>query len=99
MIYKFFGKPNQEVNSKITGRLVFKFDKKGEFLTDDIEIIQRAKGYFDHIKYETKEIANESQEIIEEDTEEEKKVYSCKHCDYETNNKGELLAHYRTHKK
>lgn len=25
--------------------------------------------------------------------------YKCKKCDYETDNKGELLAHYRLHKK
>lgn len=30
---------------------------------------------------------------------EEPKKYHCKHCDYETENKGELLAHYREHKK
>ena len=30
---------------------------------------------------------------------EEEKTYKCKKCEYETTNKGELLAHYRTHKK
>lgn len=28
----------------------------------------------------------------------EVKKYKCKQCEYETENKGELLAHYRTHK-
>lgn len=29
---------------------------------------------------------------------EEEKTYKCKKCEYETTNKGELLAHYRKHK-
>ena len=28
----------------------------------------------------------------------EEKVYKCKKCDFETTNKGKLMAHYRTHK-
>lgn len=35
-------------------------------------------------------------EIIEDIKEE---IYQCKKCDYKTKNKGELLAHYKTHKK
>lgn len=30
---------------------------------------------------------------------EEKQIFKCKKCNYETENKGELLAHYRLHKK
>jgi hypothetical protein len=30
---------------------------------------------------------------------EEEKTYKCKKCDYETSNKGELMAHYRTNHK
>lgn len=34
-----------------------------------------------------------------EEVKEEAKVYKCKQCDFETENKGLLLAHYREHKK
>lgn len=47
-MYKFFGKPNQTVNSKVTGKFVFQFNTKGEFITDDEDIINRAKGFFDY---------------------------------------------------
>lgn len=49
-MYKFFGPPLKVINSKATNKPIFRFDTKGEFITDDEEIIKRALGYFDYIK-------------------------------------------------
>jgi len=53
-MYKFFGQPLREITSKKTGKIMFRFDTKGEFITDDTEIIERALGFFDYIKLEAK---------------------------------------------
>lgn len=50
IMYKFFGPPLKVINSKATNKPIFRFDTKGEFITDDEEIIKRALGYFDYIK-------------------------------------------------
>ena len=39
---------------------------------------------------------SEVEEAKKETKEENKTVYKCKKCEFETDNKGELLAHYRT---
>jgi len=57
-MYKFYAKPNQAVMSKQSGKMLFRFDTKGEFITDDPEIINRAKGYFDCIEL-TSEVVGE----------------------------------------
>jgi len=49
-MYKFYAKQNQAVMSKRSNKMLFRFDTKGEFITDDPEIINRAKGYFDCIE-------------------------------------------------
>jgi hypothetical protein len=46
---KFFGEPLKEIKSKTSGKVMFRFDTKGEFITDDPEIIKRATGFFDYI--------------------------------------------------
>jgi len=45
----------------------------------------------------TKEEKEIKADIIDEIK--EVKIYKCKNCDFETDNKGLLLAHYREHKK
>ena len=47
---KYFGNPLQEVKSKSTGKVMFTFDTKGEFITDDDAIIRRASGFFDSME-------------------------------------------------
>jgi len=47
---KFFGEKLKEIKSKTTGKIIFVFDTKGEYITDDNAIIQRATGFFDHIE-------------------------------------------------
>jgi len=46
---KFFGTPLQEIKSKTSNKMMFRFDTKGEFITDDEEIIRRAMGHFDYL--------------------------------------------------
>ena len=46
---KFFGPPLKEIKSKNTGKVLFVFDTKGEFVTDDPIIIERAMGFFDYV--------------------------------------------------
>ena len=46
---KFFGEPLKEIKSKTSGKMMFRFDTKGEYITDDTEIIDRAMGHFDYL--------------------------------------------------
>jgi len=110
-MYKFFGEPLKEIKSKLTNKTVFRFDTKGEFITDDSEIIKRALGFFDYIelKAETvgekqaKTVTNTTTTITTKENEENKvdesKLKYCKKCDFTCDNQGDLLTHYRTHKK
>ena len=60
-------------------------------------------GLVKHVKFDDKgEFTTDNERIIkrfmskfDSVPNEEKKVYSCKKCDYTTVNKGELLAHYK----
>jgi len=65
-MYKFFGQPQKAIMSKKTHKVMFRFDTKGEFITDDIEIINRAKGYFDCIKLEVVEVGEKVKKTFEE---------------------------------
>jgi len=47
---KFFGPILQEIKSQTDGKVMFRFDTKGEFITDDPKIAERAIGHFDHIE-------------------------------------------------
>lgn len=90
---KFYGTPNMLVKTKakrpFTGIIymkpLFRFDENGEFETEDKELIKKLKKRF---KYDE---VNKAPKV-------DKKTYKCKKCDFETDNKGVLLAHYRTHK-
>lgn len=82
---KFYGKPNELV---VTRKYDHKLGRQK----------QKILFYFDNNgEYET-----DNPELIEklkphfryEETESAPK-YTCKKCDFATNNKGELLAHYR----
>ena len=79
---KFKGEPNLTVRFNPPIGLVkhVKFDDKGEFTTDNERIIKRFMSKFDSVPYK------------EEQTEQ----YQCKKCDFETDNKGALLAHYKS---
>lgn len=76
---KFFGNPNEFVNTRIKKRnghklkTLCRFDDNGEFETEEETLIEKLKPHF---KYE-----NNS--------------FKCKKCEFETDNNGKLLAHYR----
>lgn len=93
--YRFYGKKNQAIKSQTTGNTVFSFDVRGHYMTCDEEIIARAVGKF---KYDILNVTETGAEVISE-VEEQSKKFKCKKCDFETENKGLLLAHYREHSK
>lgn len=62
---KFFGTPLKEITSKLTNKVVFRFDSKGEFTTDDPEIIKRAMGHFDHMPVKIESTGDKVKKVIE----------------------------------
>lgn len=102
MRYKFFGEPNLLVKTRkkvpyegtIDFKPLFRFDEKGEYITDDADLIEKLKSRFDHIQiFEVETLPFEAEEEPKEEVK-----FKCKKCDFETANKGELMAHYRKHK-
>ena len=65
-MYKFFGTPLKAIMSKTSHKVMFTFDTKGEFITDDIKIIDRAKGYFDCVELEVIEVGEKVKKTFEE---------------------------------
>jgi hypothetical protein len=63
---KFFGPPLREIKSKTSGKMMFRFDTKGEFITDDNEIIQRAIGFFDHMPYKAEPAGKKVKKTVKE---------------------------------
>lgn len=106
----FIGPPNQYVRFsskliiRLTGKKGFYFDENGKHETDNDLLCRVLKQHFEveEIK-EIKEIeeAKEVNEVnsVTDDKPIEEKTFKCKKCSYETENRGELLAHYRNHKK
>jgi hypothetical protein len=110
-MYKFYGKPLQEILSKTTRKVMFRFDTKGEFITDDPEIINRAKGFFDHIELKAEIVGDKVKKTFADqpitittkdnpvqETKQESKKLKCKKCNFETVNQGVLMRHYKEHK-
>ena len=91
---KYFYLPDVFVIDYEKQKNVFQFDKNGEYETNDPKLIEWMKKNKNFIRYEEtgpKEPATPVQA--------EQPKMKCKKCNYETENKGELLAHYREHKK
>lgn len=65
-MYKFFGEPLKIIMSKTSNKPVFRFDTKGEFITDDKEIIKRALGYFDYIKMDATLVGEKVEKTVNE---------------------------------
>ena len=82
---KFKGSPNLYV--KVSNKYIQRVTGKKGFYFND-------KG-----EYETdNEILIKALEQNFETVKTEAKVYYCTKCDYKTDNKGELLSHYKSHK-
>jgi len=87
---KYFGEPLKEIKSKNSGKVMFVFDTKGEFITDDPVIIERATGYFDYVDITPGEASERVKKtvitppiVITEKGQEEKqpdKYKVCTHC-------------------
>ena len=100
---KFYGEPNLLVKERVrkpfatavTFKPLFRFNEKGEYETEDSKLIEKLKPKFKHEEL----IPEDTEEIAEAVPEDNSGMYSCKQCDYKTDNKGTLLAHYRVHKK
>ena len=80
---KFFGEPLKIITSKTSNKPIFRFDTKGEFITDDQAIIDRALGYFDYIKLEAKATSEKVEKTVLEPklvitTKSDKKEYTYK---------------------
>lgn len=111
MIYKFFGRPLQNIRSADTNVIVFTFDTKGEYITDDAKIIAKAKLKYDYIENNvvltgervkvyvpTPPIKIEENNIKNAEPiakEEPLKNRQCKKCEFQCKTQGELLRHYR----
>ncbi len=89
MKYKYI--PNCRVIDYRQCKEVFRFDKNGEFETNDpklIDWIKKNKNFLNPI--------DEAGKGPKDPKEPKVKVYKCKKCgEFETENMGELLAHYR----
>lgn len=108
---KFFGTPLEEIKGAQSGKVIFRFDHKGEFITDDEKIIARALGHFDHIEMEAKEtgqrvkktiitppiqITTADTEIKRETDDEPKESFICKYCGESFDTFGKRQRHYMT---
>jgi hypothetical protein len=112
---KFFGEPFKEIKSLQTNKVAFRFDSKGEFITDDPDIIKRATGKFDHVPVKIEVVGERVAKtfivppltITEKQDEEaeggarepEPQKFNCKHCGEKFGSWKELMNHYREHKK
>ena len=86
---KLYVKLSNKIVNRVTGLKGFYFDDKGEYKTENELIIRVLKQNFG-VKEELSKYESEQAETVS---------FKCKKCDYETDNKGELLAHYKQHKK
>ena len=93
---KFYGLPNMGVYERKTRRdiiknkrpkLIFRFDEHGEYVTEDVELIEKLKRKF---RYDEIEIENKEIEIKSENS-----LRHCKKCDFTCDTQGQLLKHYR----
>ena len=93
---KFYGTPNMGVYERRTRKdlarnkrqkLIFRFDANGEYVTEDVALIEKLKRKF---RYGETEIENNEIEIKSEI-----KLRHCKKCDFTCETQRQLLAHYR----
>ena len=102
LMYKFFGTKETAIKNGL-GVIVFRFDSKGEFITDDEGLIKRIKSHFDYIEMESSiigervKVATEAPKMTIVNNLEVKSK-KCKKCEFTCDSQGELLAHYKTHK-
>jgi hypothetical protein len=90
---KFKGEPNLYVRianksvKRLTGKKGFYFDNNGIYETDNEILCRVLPQHF--------EVLEETAPKKEKEEKTAEKKYKCKQCDFETANKGELMAHYK----
>jgi hypothetical protein len=107
----FTGDPNLLVrfNPPIGNIPHIRFNDKGEFTTGNERVIQRLMHKFDSvpvtIKQTTQVEMNVSEQetqvempLLEQDVSKEGKTYTCKLCEFTTDNRVLLMQHYKIHK-
>lgn len=95
----FLGTPNMLVvlNPPIGNIKRLRFDANGEITTENERVIKRF-----HHKYDSKPSEKEIEQAVEElddgsaDIFTEHASHNCKKCEFTTDNKGLLMAHYRS---
>lgn len=65
-MYKFFGKKNETITSSVSGQPIFRFSSKGEFITDDKDIINRAKKHFDYLEIKVESVGERIKVVKEQ---------------------------------
>jgi len=90
--YKFYSEPNKLVSDGNTGLPILEFDENGEYVTLDLMLAKRMKPHFENKEIE---LIEKGTEKPEKEPEQELKEFHCKKCDFVTDNRGSLMAHYR----
>lgn len=102
---KFYGTPDMSVfeinrsrkdinNIYKRRKLLFSFDKNGEFVTADKKLIERLIKKFRHDETEIK--VDETINIVSEtEIKSENSLRHCKKCEFTCETQGQLLKHYR----
>ena len=105
MKYLFVGEPNMLVKSRhkvqfentIKFKPLFRFDNKGEYITDNEDLIKKLVSRFDHriIKDEVVEPIKEEkvEEVKEEKVVEITKKFACKKCPKSYDTRSEFMKH------
>lgn len=95
---KFIGTPNMLVTLKppIGTTKHIRFDANGEFNTENEHLINRLYHKFDSVPVkgaEPSEELTDDLELQDHHEESKSKVWRCNQCEFESDNKGVLLAH------
>lgn len=111
---KFFGEPLKEIKSKHSGKVLFVFDTKGEYVTDDPVIIERALGFFDYVHVSPGEVSEKvkktvvtppititekGQEEPKDPADDQAEEVDCKYCGGTHRNRQAVAACAKKHKK
>jgi hypothetical protein len=101
-MFRFYGTPLQAIKSKMTGKILFVFDTKGEYYTDDKSIYERAEGFFDCLEITVTETGKRKKKTfynppitIEKNEPKEEGTRHCKKCDFSCDFQADMLQHYR----
>jgi hypothetical protein len=96
----FTGDPNLLVrfNPPIGNIAHIRFNDKGEFTTGNERVIQRLMHKFDSVPVAIKQTTQVEMPVSEQDVSTEGKTYTCKLCEFTTDNRVLLMQHYKIHK-